>query len=1557
MSNESTQLQPKWDDGLFKDAIKEWSPDADVKVIAVLSGGYSGAAVLLIDIEQNKKNTDLPLGMIRSGQYVLKLDTNRPREGSDADEGQRHTMASEWGGDFALRHLPVLVKHHRSEEHVVFLYEIAGKGFTRLARSDLIHIGPLEIRLRELAETLLAKFNKKATISRDQTIGSLMNEWLSWRIHPEQAPALYLLAESLSGRGRAFVQSLHILANPIKLAEDIFSNNKVNVAFRGMLHGDLHQENVLWDKSSDSPHFWLIDFAFARIGPLFFDHAYFELSLLLKHFEGIDPARMLTLLDTFQHTAGQLGGRFLAPTDEGIRLLTAAFRLGINNWQKIEQDLRADAVAEQWALARVAAGLNWANKQIDKDARKLAFCYAAHACTEYLKQFHEEDWNEWSKDAETRLIEGSQNRPHSENDRSWRVFWDEMSAFSASDFFVLIAGPLGNSDSLASLGQLPWSAVVDFDANSDIDGLLRLARGNIEQTRGFHLFGKTVPSINLTRGVAWMMAGGSKSLEEKIPSTVAEWRPLYKQSLRMLAAELRKQSAPATVRILIIPGKAAANDLLVRALEELVDELASDRRVIVASDGPNAERWNIPEVTKQIHIPTEELCRRVGTIFGLSSNSETAMVPGVTGPVAVELKNIRNFEEDFEILHSAVLTKDYTAEDDAFWRGGPPTWKDLESHSPVQRDIDKKLASEIRGKLKENRTSKLEFLHTPGAGGSTVSLTAAWAVRHQYPTVVLRRKSKSTADRTGWLFHLTGLPVLIIADALLTTTEVTELIHTLSNRNVRAVVVHVQRVSHRIDGKLGVYDPMEPHEAQTFAQLFGRRTADHERAALLHSLGDPSNAELSHLRSPFFFGLITYEKTFTHISNYVSHHLVQATYSEGKLLGYLALVSRFSQIAVSSSLARRLINLPPSSNKPIGSIIGPDAARLIVEWDKLVKLVHPLISEEILIQQGGGHGKWKLGLSDLCIDFARQSLLAAGDYTTELEQLFRNLFIERENWSIDEPVGGRSQFSPLLIAIPSDAGRARLLETLTELCPLDPHFWHHRGRLSAYSDSPNYTQAEAFLLRAIELSGGTDPLHHHALGMVRRFALHAKVREISALATARNTKLSAESLFNQIQPLVGASLAAFSETRYINPDDAHGYVTAVQTILFIAEELSKTTGEGFQSLCKESGPVGDWIREQISSAEGLLAQLARIRGNEGESSYEIVCLTKLAKLYGSFELIKSWEGMLEKTTEPEHMRRAIVSLYLARRQRRWSSIEPKELRRITKLSEDNLRSDPSDERDLRSWFHAMRRLPEFNYYEAIERLQAWAASGKSLDAFYYQYILLFLRWHSQGDDAEELILKNIEKCIQMQSGQRGFSYEWLSLSPKWCPLINAHDMGEWDRQRNFFTNTSPLAFHKGTIESIKPQAGTIRLGRLLRAFFVPPTDIREASHINAEVHFYLGFSYEGFRAWGVKLGPAPIADEASRSKETTQPRVPHKLWAGGIPFHFKESDIRSLFEPFGKVDVVELPLSFSHSGNNRGFAFIVMRSKAEAQKAIDKLNGHVTLLGRRLQVRDADRGL
>ena len=197
------------------------------------------------------------------------------------------------------------------------------------------------------------------------------------------------------------------------------------------------------------------------------------------------------------------------------------------------------------------------------------------------------------------------------------------------------------------------------------------------------------------------------------------------------------------------------------------------------------------------------------------------------------------------------------------------------------------------------------------------------------------------------------------------------------------------------------------------------------------------------------------------------------------------------------------------------------------------------------------------------------------------------------------------------------------------------------------------------------------------------------------------------------------------------------------------------------------------------------------------------------------------------------------------------------LRRIVDLMETNLREDPTSERDVRMWFQAYRRLPEFSYLQALDRLEAWATRADSLDAHFYLYILHYLRLLDGVERNEEMVLRNLDRCKQLAQGRRSHSYEWLGVKPNWCPLLHHGELGEWNKTMEFYPDTHLLAEVTGTIETIRgPKAGTIRLGRVIRAFFVPSTHQWESKDINAVVHFYLGFSYDGFRAWFVRPGPA-----------------------------------------------------------------------------------------------------
>jgi RNA recognition motif-containing protein len=75
------------------------------------------------------------------------------------------------------------------------------------------------------------------------------------------------------------------------------------------------------------------------------------------------------------------------------------------------------------------------------------------------------------------------------------------------------------------------------------------------------------------------------------------------------------------------------------------------------------------------------------------------------------------------------------------------------------------------------------------------------------------------------------------------------------------------------------------------------------------------------------------------------------------------------------------------------------------------------------------------------------------------------------------------------------------------------------------------------------------------------------------------------------------------------------------------------------------------------------------------------------------------------------------------------------------------------------------------------------------------------------------------------------------------------------------------------------------------------------------------------------------------------------IFVGNLDFSATESSIRSLFEPYGAVDRVNL-VTDRDTGRSRGFAFVEMADSAEADKAIAALNGS-EVNGRALNVNEA----
>jgi len=76
-----------------------------------------------------------------------------------------------------------------------------------------------------------------------------------------------------------------------------------------------------------------------------------------------------------------------------------------------------------------------------------------------------------------------------------------------------------------------------------------------------------------------------------------------------------------------------------------------------------------------------------------------------------------------------------------------------------------------------------------------------------------------------------------------------------------------------------------------------------------------------------------------------------------------------------------------------------------------------------------------------------------------------------------------------------------------------------------------------------------------------------------------------------------------------------------------------------------------------------------------------------------------------------------------------------------------------------------------------------------------------------------------------------------------------------------------------------------------------------------------------------------------------------KLYVGNLPYSATENALSDKFAEFGTVESAKL-ITDRDTGQSKGFGFIEMASDAEAQAAIDKLNG-TDYDGRPMKVNEA----
>jgi len=1039
----------------------------------------------------------------------------------------------------------------------------------------------------------------------------------------------------------------------------------------------------------------------------------------------------------------------------------------------------------------------------------------------------------------------------------WTPFLDSVHKFSRGTSYLLVTDHIdqGLAGISHSLGLVPWRAVLDFDVNSDTSGLLGNISGTLSKRRTIHRVVRGEHLVHPEPGIHWFFARGMTGIKESavINNDHRTWLKAYKQEIAKQLLALAGAISPSPVVVVVLWEDVLLKNHLRTMLEELNAAFGDFLEIVLISQ----DRASFENICEEAGGRFIEMSRR-SLLSGLavhfadanSVDSERFIVNTPNGSaVEITAEDWLWLSEDMELLHRGA-GRDGTDDPDAFRRGADVTWRDLQLHHDCDRDVSPLLRSQVDEDLKHRRAVRINLYHSPGAGGTTVGRRIAWDAHNLLPVCRLTRcLGRETADKIAKIAALCESTVLVLIDgAQLSERDIDDLFDYLKAAQTSVVLLQVLRRSKNGNSDHGrrqfwLDSTLSDTEADRFRVEYSK-AAPYKRAEI-NTLALRNN---SRDRTAFYFGLTAFEKDFKGLRPYVQSRLEDLGAQQKSILVFIALAHYYGQQPIPAQTFASLLGIPHVKPVEIRNVFIGDANHtldLLVEASAgMWRTSHPLIALEllkILLAPSGAAAEgetWRQSVSKWAKEFATLCGCEGSVPSDSLLELARRVFIYRDNVEVMGTERATNHFSHLLDDIPSDVGRIDVLRHLTECFPEEAHMHAHLGRF--LGTRGEFAEALHEIGFAISLQND-DHVLHHMRGMVYRQKLKAIAEKGASL--------------DELVEVCKEASDSFARARSMAPDLEHGYISEIQTLL---ELVDRARMSGVVN------PVGNqFLKEALERAEDLLDQLQHLYAGEEPSRYALDCQARMSRLYGDFQVaLQNWDNLLARPEVPKPpVRRQIVWTLLRRHQGQWENMSRKEAQRAQRLLEENLQENSNDSTSLRLWLRAIRYSVTPPSLDALtEKVSYWRSNTTSLDAAFYLYVMHFLRALKGSAQALVDFEQALEVCksITKYRRDRTRSFEWIGPKDGIGSLVHQSQLGDW--MGDFWESTSSLTRLEGRIKSIDgPQKGTLELESGAHAFFVPAkSDIHEGRDEHARITCFIGLSYDGPRAWDVKLSGASL---------------------------------------------------------------------------------------------------
>ncbi|WP_141690624.1 hypothetical protein [Dehalobacter sp. TeCB1] len=1234
------------------------------------------------------------------------------------------------------------------------------------------------------------------------------------------------------------------------------------------VHGDFHGDNVFLAQSGKD--YAVIDWALAREdGFLFFDSAYFELSLLLRSLESYS---LKDWVENIKNICEEKWDK-LNFTDA---VIIEAIHKTENNWINTVNDAsfsHVDKMKYSRYIARMLAGLNFSGKRkIDSSKKEKAFLFSCIFLKKLFATAQYEDWQTREIERWNTIALGS--RPDT---RTVTKLAQHCTQFSEQYQYILISGSNPVSSDLTNeyLARIPWRGIISL--SNKVNEVLYTKISEVKQLRNLLLNQKSSDMENNIQhsAVWWMFADGFESDPSTLTDKFAQWRNKYSGFLQNAISKICSFASPQDLMLIIDCGSFAKDkewDKVQQILEWFDQNESADIGASLLTLDPEKgfEEERLANITlRPFNMNMEYLAYYASTY--LSGGSKTGIwLPHIEKKIGVQLEeaDVKYITSYLEIIGDHLLNSSADIQSRrAFYWGESITWDAIDSKILVDRPEVQDYVKKIKKKIENEKWGLINLGHTPGAGATVLGKSICWQLRKDYPTVQIRQIGNDLFESFKRIANHTGSPIIILADGDFTRGEINTIETALKANLVKFIILYTYRV---YGGKNGdssdILTCLDIPLAENFEfryieemRLKGAYSNEQLEARKEQLRNLTRNVNLTEFRLPFFYGMYTFEEDFVSMSEYTNQIIsfMKQKPEYQKIVSYIAIITYFtSKNGLSHKVAKKILSMSTASIRKLLSEFDSHVSNFIYVTGNTYRICHPIIAFKILTTQfGTGNSSLStLQFSNICKDFIKDIRKMEGgvlpsEYANKLiaDIFVTRGFVDSTDSSAEESKDAfkKRSFAPIILSIGNENLQKEVFACLVEQFPDNPHCFQHYGRLLISNTPSDIVTAKQQFDKAIKLDG-KNPFHYHARGTMYqkhcRYLLDSKLYDT----------MDPMDVYNGCKTTVELALTDFEKAVDLARRDTQDSQTGMtyllpypySSILYICTLIIRTIMDKYglkydiKQFWEMKTDVTRWCCKLLAMANKYDFETENVHPEVSGDDFYRVAKNNLMKI--KLDPVKI-QKLIELNPDENSFKIVYLSSVDTHREamRKKSQIE---LSTIQNYCEVIITTSEPDGGIIWKWFNAYIRMGNFNYTHALGFLETLSNTEDNITVNFLLQIIYFCKFlkTDNRDDADRA-LKYQVRCKELGRN-------------------NPHRRSA----RCFLTDSGivPLTTEKETAakfsctileEVTKEQSAEMSLDMDTRfkVFFVPYHNkvIKVGQSFSQKVNATIGFSYSGLRGF------------------------------------------------------------------------------------------------------------